>query len=104
MDLTLNDGEIKEAIVNYVSANGVNTSGKRVDVTIVTGRKNSGSKAEVVISDADANEVPAQEAEAEGSTEVSNKESTDSTESTETTTADSGEASGSLFDPDSDDD
>lgn len=57
MKLELNNDEINEAIVAYVSAMGINITGRTVSVDITAGRKN-GNTAEVTIEET----VPTQEA------------------------------------------
>lgn len=51
MDISLNNDEIQEAIVNYINTKGISTSGKDVEINIVAGRKGNGLKAEVAITE-----------------------------------------------------
>ena len=50
MQLTLQDNEIRQAIVDFIDGQGINTIGKNIGVTVVNGRK-TGLSATVSISD-----------------------------------------------------
>ena len=56
MEISLGDREIKQAIADYVQSQGIETAGKKVDITLKSGRKkkdseeSSGHTAQVVIS------------------------------------------------------
>lgn len=52
MQLTLQDNEIKRAVIDYIDSQGINTIGKHIDVSIVNGRK-TGLSATVSINDPD---------------------------------------------------
>ena len=49
MNVTLQDTEIKQAIVNYLDQQGINITGKEVSVLLFSGRKGNGFKADVQI-------------------------------------------------------
>lgn len=56
MKLSLQDHEIRKAIVAYVDTLGINTTGKKIEVDITKGRKTNTLTAEVDITTADENE------------------------------------------------
>jgi len=49
MKLTIDDTEIKDAITAYVKNQGINTSGKVIDIDLTAGRNGNGHKAEISI-------------------------------------------------------
>lgn len=52
MKIQLNDNEIKTALIEYVSSQGIDISGKAVEVDMVAGRKDNGFSATIDITDA----------------------------------------------------
>ena len=53
MRVQLKQDEIKEALKQYIRQQGIQVSGKTVEITFTAGRKDTGLSAEVNISDAD---------------------------------------------------
>ena len=53
MDISLKDAEIKDALEQYVNGQGINTEGKKVVITLKSGRNGNGPSATVVISNTD---------------------------------------------------
>ncbi len=51
MELTLDSNDIKQALTNYVSKMGVDTSNKRVDIALINGRMGNGNRAIVSITE-----------------------------------------------------
>lgn len=52
MRITLNENEIKEALVRYVAGQGVDISGRNVEVSMTAGRGANGYTADIDITDA----------------------------------------------------
>lgn len=52
MRITLNENEIKEALVRYVAGQGVDVSGRNVEVSMTAGRGANGYTADIDITDA----------------------------------------------------
>ena len=64
MKIVLNDTEINDAIISYVGSQGINISGKDIEVEFVNGRGANGNTATVDIKDPTGNtEVAKQEIE-----------------------------------------
>ena len=49
MRITLNENEIKEALVQYVSGHGVDVTGRKVEVSLTAGRGVNGHTADIDI-------------------------------------------------------
>lgn len=52
MQIQLKQTEIKKALEQYIANQGINLSGKSVDIQFTAGRKESGLTADIVIQDA----------------------------------------------------
>ena len=49
MQLTIDDKEIKDAIIEYVKNQGISTTDKKVSIDLIAGRMGNGHKAEIEI-------------------------------------------------------
>lgn len=49
MRIEVDQSEIEEALANYIMSQGIDVTGKSVDITMVAGRKPNGFSANIVI-------------------------------------------------------
>lgn len=52
MQIQLKQAEIEAALRQYISQHGINLTGKTVEITFTSGRKDNGLSAELIIEDA----------------------------------------------------
>lgn len=60
LSITLDNASIEDAIKDYVTKQGLDTVNKTISVKLIHGRKNNGSRAEVVIKDHTASNIEAE--------------------------------------------
>jgi MarR-like DNA-binding transcriptional regulator SgrR of sgrS sRNA len=58
MQIQLKQAEITEALKQYVAKQGINLTGKSVDITFTNGRKDNGLSADIIIEDVVTMAVP----------------------------------------------
>ena len=77
MKIELNEIEIIEAIIEYVSDKGINTTDKQVDVTLVAGRGSNGHSANIALATRSTEGTVTKEPESVGDQDMTDPETDD---------------------------